>query len=250
MSPGEFIAEEAIPSAYGSLNLPTYLDNLRTLLFGVSPDRSMLNYRMRQYMTLIHSTELEQHAYDLDPRVTYDPSSDLSLMEEATFTPKVAQITGPAATLSILGRAGSPDISGKAKYQFNIDILTSTTVQVNRRAPSAATEVLDYALSGGLTNIMDLPGSGYQFRMNTNNSGVSWNLSGYTRPQKDMGRIVEDLSRLGEPNFLELFGLVDVEPYKTFKALWYDHSATPYKLGALLLAMAYRTEELRSSTNG
>jgi hypothetical protein len=250
MAPGAFLAEEAIPDSYGSLNLPTYIDRLRLLLFGVDPDRSMLNYRIKQYMSLIHSTELEQYVYDLDPRVTYNTSVDLSLLDENTFTPVVSQLSGDAATLSILGSASSPDIDGRAKYEFDVDILTSATVKVNRKTPKADIEILDYALSGGLTNIMDLHGSGYQFRMNTDSTDVSWRVSGHLRPQKDMGRIAEDLTRLGEPNFLQLFGLKDVEPYNTFKALWNDHPELPYKLGALLLAIAYRTDEVRRGLNG
>ena len=250
MAPGEFIAEEAIPSSFGALNLPTYLDRLRTLLFGVSPDRSMLNYRTRQYMTLIHSTELSQYVYDLDSRVTYDTSVDLSLLDEETFTPVVSQLTGDDANLSVLSRAASPDITGRVKYEFLVDILTSTTVQVNRKTSPADIDIYDYALSNGLTNVLDLPGSGYQFKMNTDDTSVSWKVSGYLRPQKDMGRIAEDLTRLGEQNFLQLFGLKGEEPYKTFKSLWYDHTELPYKLGALLLAIAYRSEEVRSGSNG
>lgn len=53
------------------------------------------------------------------------------------------------------------------------------------------------------------------------------------------------LETMGEPAFLELFGLKDVEPYLTFKNLWFDHPLPAYKLSGIVLALIYRTEELR-----
>ena len=50
---------------------------------------------------------------------------------------------------------------------------------------------------------------------------------------------------LGEPLFLELFGVDDnAQPYATFKNLWNDHPNPMYRLGGLVLAMIYRTNEV------
>lgn len=53
------------------------------------------------------------------------------------------------------------------------------------------------------------------------------------------------LEMLGEPAFLELFGVGAEEPYNTFKNLWFDHPLPAYKLSGIVLALIYRTEELR-----
>jgi hypothetical protein len=44
---------------------------------------------------------------------------------------------------------------------------------------------------------------------------------------------------------VELFGLSRSEPWNTFRELWRRHQETPYQLGGALLALIYRTEEVR-----
>jgi hypothetical protein len=47
---------------------------------------------------------------------------------------------------------------------------------------------------------------------------------------------------------LGLFGAAPAEPYRTWKALWYSGQPLPYRLGAVLLATAWRTDEVRGRT--
>lgn len=58
--------------------------------------------------------------------------------------------------------------------------------------------------------------------------------------------IIPALTSLGETTFLDLFGLDNREPYVTFKNLWLDHPLPAYRLAGLVLAVIYRTEELRA----
>jgi hypothetical protein len=58
------------------------------------------------------------------------------------------------------------------------------------------------------------------------------------------------LELLGEPVFLELFGVEPAEPYATFKNVWFDHPLPAYKLAGLTLAFIYRLEEVRLHRNG
>lgn len=55
---------------------------------------------------------------------------------------------------------------------------------------------------------------------------------------------------LGEPLFLELFGVAEKEPYATFKNVWEDHPLPAYRLAGLVLAMIYRTDERMRLNNG
>jgi hypothetical protein len=68
-------------------------------------------------------------------------------------------------------------------------------------------------------------------------------------PQPIITTLMPTLELLGEPVFLELFGVVDEEPYATFKNLWFDHYSPVYRLAGLTLAIIYRTEELRRNKN-
>jgi hypothetical protein len=56
---------------------------------------------------------------------------------------------------------------------------------------------------------------------------------------------VTSLDRLGEGTIAQLFGLAPAEPYRTWAALWHSRASLPYRLGAALLALAARTDELR-----
>lgn len=69
-------------------------------------------------------------------------------------------------------------------------------------------------------------------------------------PQPIITTLMPTLELLGEPVFLELFGVTDEEPYATFKNLWFDHYAPAYRLAGLVLAMIYRAEELRVNKHG
>jgi hypothetical protein len=73
---------------------------------------------------------------------------------------------------------------------------------------------------------------------------AQWQLQAYTRPTSAIKICLPKLEVLGEPLFLELFGVRnDVEPYATFKNIWFDHPMPNYRLAAFVLAMIYRTNE-------
>lgn len=69
-------------------------------------------------------------------------------------------------------------------------------------------------------------------------------------PQPIITTLMPILELLGEPVFLELFGVTDEEPYATFKNLWFDHYSPVYRLVGLTLAIIYRTDELRRNKHG
>lgn len=73
----------------------------------------------------------------------------------------------------------------------------------------------------------------------------SWHITTYARPESAIISCLPQLEFLGEPVFLELFGVRnDVEPYATFKNIWFDSPDPSYRLCAFVLAMIYRTNEL------
>lgn len=76
-----------------------------------------------------------------------------------------------------------------------------------------------------------------------------WNIKTYARPESAITACLPRLELLGEPAFLELFGVGNVpEPYKTFKNIWFDAKDPSYRLAALTLALIYRTEERRDAS--
>lgn len=73
-----------------------------------------------------------------------------------------------------------------------------------------------------------------------------WYVIVRAQPTPAIVTAVEPLTRLGEPAFIELFGVAPEEPYKTFKNLWFDHPMAAYRLIGLVLGLIYRTEEIRN----
>jgi len=75
----------------------------------------------------------------------------------------------------------------------------------------------------------------------------SWTVRVYSRPGSAVTTCLPQLEFLGEPTYLELFGVQNnIEPYATFKNIWFDNSDPGYRLAAFTLAMIYRTNELKN----
>ena len=71
-----------------------------------------------------------------------------------------------------------------------------------------------------------------------------WELEVYSRPGSVIPVCMPKLEFLGEPFYLQLFGVGNVEPYATFKNIWFDHPNQAYRMAAFTLAMIYRTNEI------
>lgn len=75
---------------------------------------------------------------------------------------------------------------------------------------------------------------------------AEWLLQLYAKPTSAVAVCLPKLDFLGEPFYLELFGVGNsVEPYTTFKNIWFNHPSPAYRLAAFTLAIIYRTNELR-----
>jgi len=241
----DYPGEEAIDPGFRAVNLPTALDTVRSVIFGTDPDRLMLNYRCRQLLTLLHSTPLVEYVYALDPRVTYDFADDAFIAEDA-FKPRVVKVSGPeTAVLTFTGKPANPDITGRCRYIFNVDVPTSESVAVDRLTPKIPKVVYNLEVPNGLSNAIPLMGSGYSCRINTDVVGQLYRVEVANRPQRDLGQIAANLGVVGEPVTLTLFGLERTEPWRTFRNLWEQKLELPLKLGGLLCALIYRTEDRR-----
>ena len=246
-NPGpDFFCEELVPVEYRQLALSSSLDQLRAILFGADPDRAMLNYRARQFMSLLHSTELEEYVLDLDPRITYDTPGDHDPALVSTFEPQVRQIAGDAEySLYTQGTPAPPDQAGIMQLQYDVDVLQTDTIEVKRQTPPPSSLIYDHSLSSGLSPAYILQGSGYSFKVNTDSPGARWLVDILLRPQWDLGQIAALIAMQGEPFILDLFSPWTEEPWKTFYNLWLGNKEMPYRLGGVLLALIYKTEQVR-----
>jgi hypothetical protein len=74
---------------------------------------------------------------------------------------------------------------------------------------------------------------------------AQWLVETKVNPAPVITTVMSSMEMLGEPVYLDIFGVEDKEPYLTFKNLWFDHPLPAYRLSGIVLALIYRTEELR-----
>ena len=241
---GGLPGDEYMPVDFAPLKkLPTYLKSIRAMLLGSDPDRLFGNYRAQQYLSLLHATELVEFVTDLDPRITYDLGSR-EFFDDSMFT---ATVSHPS--LQVLGDFGSPDGSGRSRHEWDVNILTGSTVEIARQTKPQQHSVQDYTFTDGMSNQLPLVGSTAKFRIKQSTT-TTWAVSGYARPSADLGSIMAEIESVGERYMNDLFGVGTAvggaEPFKTFRNLWADHPELPYRLGGVLLAVIYRLEGLRN----
>lgn len=237
----EYPGDEVIDPTYNVLQLPTYLKTIRTRIFGATPDRVMLNYRVDQILKLISTTDLNQYILGLDRRITYRSRPQWG---NEVFTPQVIRYSGLATDrLYITGKPISPDSSGICSYAYDIKLDASNFI-IKRISFPLANSTIEYTYTAGETLPVTLPFSEYKVHTNTVNTGAAWTVKGNLRPTRTLAEIDSSLRSIGEPVLVQLFGTSEIEPYITFKNCWANHPDFAYRFGGLILAYIYRSQEI------
>lgn len=240
--------EEYVPN-YRPKRLTTPLLAARRILFGANPDRLYLNYRLREYMTLLHSTELEEFVTELDSRITYWPLTGNPFLP-GDFLTQIEQIEGLAGpTLSIQGTPVPNLRLGRLFEQFRIEVSDVSQVRVTKLTIPRGEDLVEVTITNGLSSLTPLPQTSMGLYISTTNLGsllnYVWMIETRARPTEGIDAIFAKLrTSFGEPNLIELFGVAPQEPYRTFRNLWLDHDQLAYQLGGFLLAVIYRTNEI------
>lgn len=234
-----FFGEELVPAEYRITNLPSGLQRARTALFGNDPDVAGLNYMLWQYMRILHSTEFVDYVYDLDSRVTY--------MHDQTL---VNYAYGPSANnTAALQFSGTPNLGGadgRLQENWQITQLTPTLYTLRNGRTGYETQELVTVIDN-LTSYMPIPGqASYLVRICLPlATTTAWYITYTATPTFMFDPInrADQANKLGAAALVELFP--NRAPFSTFKQLWEKESRFAYKMSGLLLALAYRTEELR-----
>lgn len=205
----------------------------------------MLNFRTQQLLCLIHASELEEFVLAKDPRITYLPFGD-SMLRAVVRGPIVTQVAGDRKLLYLI-RPTAGESYGRLKQQWRIEVTDSDTVTVQSYGEDGVslTSELSYTVTDGLSSILAVPGSSLQFRFQ-DGVGSAWQVDALTEPTLSLAGTLQTLETSLSGQVREaLFGQPGIkpEPYKTFESLWDLHDVPAYRLGAVALALAYRTEE-------
>lgn len=247
----DYPGEEFVLPTFRAKAVPTFLNGALRMLFGSSPDRLFLNYRMRQIMSLLHSTELEEFILLPDSRVTYWPMVDDGFVD--TFTNTAEQYLGPYTRIFVIGAVTADDGAGKSELQWKLRYYISGQhyIEITRQTPTGVSEVTELTFVDSLSEEVSLPGSTIRFRIEQPiASGVEWIVTARSKPAADFGVMLQEAIQLiGQSGIDNLF-LSVVEPVPTLKAVWETHPLFAYRYSAMLLAIACYLEGTAATVGG
>lgn len=238
---------EYISPNYVPVVVPSYVHALRRVLFGSAPDQYFMNFRARELLAYIHQTELAPFVYDLDPRVTYwpEPARPFYVTEKQV---RATQTAGAATTLpQFSGDLFADNARGRSVREFFLRVTAEDGPWEARLTASDAPGLVTttpIVFTSELSQRIELGTTGISFQVQRPFMATNWNIYTRAKPSPALTTLLPILDILGEPLFLELFGVgSDVQPYATFKNLWNDHPNPMYRLSGLVLAIIYRTNE-------
>ncbi len=241
--PADYPGEELVPPDYRPVRLPPVLQSLRTLLFGSNPDRAYLNYRLRQLLTLLHSnTLLAPYLTAVDQRLTYTVEAR---RRRELFTDMArgssTQLAGPPAAFYFQGEVDADDAQGRLYHRWRVTLGNPGAVFVTRETEPGDTVTLGYTIVNGLSSPVSLTGSALACQFEPT-AGCIWDVTAWARPGINLAAVLRHCDfYLNTDNQFQLFGTDSTEPYATFRGLWLHHDELAYRLGAMVLALAYRT---------
>jgi len=232
--------EEYMPPDFQPLVLPSYISSIFGYLYGPRPDDMLKFYRVRQLLTVLHSTEFVEYVTDLDHRFTYSPGladSDFA----GLFGTYVAAREG-TGTLTLLGSMPAADDIG-IYHRWLVSVIDESRVAVSRQTAPIASVTYDYSYTDDLSSVFDISGDELRAVFSAD-PGDSWRVEAYAKPTRSLGDIAAQLQSVGSNMTMPLFGLADndikSEPYRTFYQLWTSHAEFPYRFSGFLLALLYR----------
>lgn len=246
LAPGAgYPCEELVPREFPGIEMPDYLHRVYRALFGFWPDRAMRNYRLQQFMTLLHESELAEYVTQFDSRITYQrgkPSAFLS-RNPPTVT------TQADARFFVLGEPeGVQD--GPILHNHTVTVLETGRIQSAWDQARTSSTVENVTYIGGLSEPVWLE-NGLHVRVGEDaEPDDMWEITSLARPTIDPGIIAYNLEALGEPVHLKLFGIAPDEPYLSFRNAALKGRHLPIKMAGFLLATAWRLEALRTRTDG
>lgn len=246
------VGSEYVPEDFVAKTLSPELASVRRTIFGSDPDQVFMNYRVRQCLVMLHSTELDEYVRQLDNRITYDTTFKHDMVTTTAFRRSIRRVRGAKFKSHLAGDLEANEAKGRCVYRWRIRVVDADTVNVARRAHEVGDEELAVTVSGGLSSPIPLHGSSLTARLSVPAADDSlaaiidnvYAVEGTVRPTSTLVDVAAQLrTSLSEPVSRALFGVKPAEPFKTFRNLWYDNPALPYSLGGLLMALIYRTHE-------
>ncbi len=188
-------------------------------------------------MQLLHATQLAVDVLATDSRVTYLPFKP-ELFDTA-FQTVVTVVGDSTIKPSIAGEHTANMSLGLARQLWALEVLENGIVAVTKRRGNVETQQFPIDKS------IQLPGSNLQVFLYSAPAGYKVLIEATARPVMDVGSLLTAaVATLGAHGADEIFPLLAPEPVATWRRIWVEHPTSVMRFAAMLLAMAYRTEQL------
>lgn len=243
LNPGCDWAQYVDPE-FSPTGLPQYLLTPWKTIFGDDPDPWRLNWQGAKLTNLLHLSELSPYMTAFDSRISYQVPTRIEDLELPVTT--VYAANGNAEDLVLSGAPGANSALGRMKYDFRLS-RTGASSAVLRDLYRLRDTQVDLRFSGGRSQLIPLGGSGTSAVVQDSAIDDSWDVSIVATPQQDLTEVVSSLESLPAEYLSQVFYGRTWEPVKSFYNLWTDSRGFALKLGAFLLAWAWRLEVLRNA---
>ena len=248
------VGEVFIDPTYAPVALPRQLRHIHELLLPVGASRYQRNYLMLCYQSLLHIPDLEPYTLKFDPRVTYDVD-DRMYKEVFQPVPRLAISTTDQSFVVGTRTYNLDKFSGHGEsYRWDVGRMSASSVSV--RPSDKVERKVQFVSEANISNdVVLLPGAlSIYFQSPTRSLPLTMNIVatlGVVKPFQLDG-LVESVSRLAlEPVAFTDQLFFPVPGYEdditVFRTLWNSHPDTMYRIGGVLLALAYQIGRIRNA---
>lgn len=200
-------------------------------IFGSTPDATGLNFRFRQLLPILHSPDLEPYTLRPDRRLTYARVDDVFF----SLPPGLSVVAIPG-TLSVdltCPQSLLTTPNNDLRQQWSGSVVTT-------RTPNLSPALLE--IVAGDPTPTPLPGAiQAAVTWRSGEPGTNFMLTLLRRPQLGLADLPSALETvLHAEASTALFGVDPAAPYDLFYSWWRNSTQLQYRLGGVLLALAYR----------
>ena len=224
----EYPGEELIDPMFRQKPMSGYVSTVHRLIFGESPDRAYLNYRLRQLTTMWHDGDLHEAVIAKDSRLTYWPIQFASTMAGYGSVTVDGVNSAFAIDYSVFNVPTADDKLGRSQFILDLEVSGDACDVIDERTGDRYT----IAASGSYFNLLN------DIKLALGNG--HYRATAFLKPAKDMGQVLADCEALiGSDVELQLFsGKEDL------KQLWRRSDSLADKMGALSLALAIEMDKI------
>ena len=224
----EYPGEELVDPMFRQKPMSSYASTVHRLIFGESPDRAYLNYRLRQLTTMWHDGTLLYEVTAKDSRLTYWPMQFASTMAGYGVVKVDGVNSAFAADYSVLNVPFADDKLGRSQFILDLEVSGDTCDVIDERTGNKYT----VASSGSYFNLLN------DIKISLGNG--HYRATAFLKPAKDMGQVLVDCEALigSDVEFWLFSGKEDL------RQLWRRSDFLADKMGALSLALAIEMDKI------